>query len=415
MFEIETSDFLQSFEELKKKNDQKRPYNINLIDELHADENAHSRILVKLLSFAANNRFPIFEEFVAMLNEKLDDGAKIGKFSAPIFSNQFEYIDAYIYEEKTQSIIIENKIDWATDQEKQLERYIDSAKKTGISENKIFVVYLTDNGRKKAADYSLTEKAKNTLGMTAESKGRYIELNYHDDILPFLKEILAYLDFSKEIYLKSAVVQYIDYLEGRFGMREREKAYFDSMTKGLQSILNIQDSEIQTIAQREAVSERIIDFCGKIEDERKSSEIAPYMNALRNEIFPEKMQPRAVARYVLFHFANKEKQIIVENMPFSKAQIIWQNPKLHNIVIFIMKNGSALNVAFTANEIQFLIRTEYAKKEVLRDFFGNYKELPFTKADEYKFTLPYEEHYQNIIPELENLFSSLSTVVKDEK
>lgn len=26
------------------------PYNINIIDELHADENAHSRILMKLLN-----------------------------------------------------------------------------------------------------------------------------------------------------------------------------------------------------------------------------------------------------------------------------------------------------------------------------------------------------------------------------
>ena len=41
--------FLNEFNEIFTKEEEKLPYHINLIDELHANENAHSRILGKLL------------------------------------------------------------------------------------------------------------------------------------------------------------------------------------------------------------------------------------------------------------------------------------------------------------------------------------------------------------------------------
>ena len=43
------------------------PYNINIIDELHADENAHSRILMKLLQFNEDKSFPILDSFLKEL------------------------------------------------------------------------------------------------------------------------------------------------------------------------------------------------------------------------------------------------------------------------------------------------------------------------------------------------------------
>ena len=42
--------FINKFKEVYDKEIQKLPYHINLIDELHANENAHSRILEKLLN-----------------------------------------------------------------------------------------------------------------------------------------------------------------------------------------------------------------------------------------------------------------------------------------------------------------------------------------------------------------------------
>ena len=68
-FEKETYDKLfilsQRYEAFYKKVALKLPYHINVIDELYANENAHSRILAKLLQQkTAHNRFEILESFI---------------------------------------------------------------------------------------------------------------------------------------------------------------------------------------------------------------------------------------------------------------------------------------------------------------------------------------------------------------
>ena len=90
---IDVENFLNEFAKLKESNEQKRSYSMNIIDELHANENAHTRILIKLLSFVANNGFPIFEKFLSLLNEQLDENFKIKAFTKPKFEGQFGYID----------------------------------------------------------------------------------------------------------------------------------------------------------------------------------------------------------------------------------------------------------------------------------------------------------------------------------
>ena len=423
MFEISIDDFLKKFQELKKNNEQKRPYSINIIDELHANENAHSRILMRFLSFSSFGRKPIFENFVSLLNEKLNDSVKIKDFSDPKFEGQFNYIDIYVYERDRQSVIIENKIDWAIDQDKQIERYVKASKNAGIPNNKIYLVYLTDDGRKKAADYSLTKTAKELLGMNNNvgengSDGRYIELNYRYDILPFLKEMLAYLDFSKEVYLKAALVQYIDYLEGRYGIRTREKDYFDSIINELKEILKIKDSDIEKTSQKENVYNNINNFKTTLIDTMRKKriddkdscfleELESYLNALGNAIYPEEMRPRIIAKDVLFSFANKNKEVTRKDMPFKSACIIWSNPNMHNKIIFGTDTESVLDIVFTTETIIFQIRsTDFSN--ALWDFFTSYKKLPFAENGENEFRISFDEHYKNIKKELEELFKEMN-------
>ena len=76
----------------------------------------------------------------------------------------------------------------------------------------------------------------------SENQGRFIEINYKDDILPFLNEVFDNFSFSKEKVLKSAIFQYIDYLEGRFGMRKTEKEFEKAMNEDLLKILNLDEN-----------------------------------------------------------------------------------------------------------------------------------------------------------------------------
>ena len=54
--------------ELKKH----QPYHINLIDELHANENAHTRILVKLLQYQKNGSSFVLDSFLRLIEQMMN-------------------------------------------------------------------------------------------------------------------------------------------------------------------------------------------------------------------------------------------------------------------------------------------------------------------------------------------------------
>lgn len=54
------------------KEKQHLPYRMNIIDELHANENAHTRILLQLLRYKANGKYPILSSFLEMANGLMD-------------------------------------------------------------------------------------------------------------------------------------------------------------------------------------------------------------------------------------------------------------------------------------------------------------------------------------------------------
>ena len=280
-------EFIKNFTAKKKKNASLLQYNLNLIDELHANENAHTRILLKLLDYESNQKKVILEEFLNLLNEKLVN-QKIPILDDYRITGQFEFIDGYIWSDsKKVAIIIENKINWACDQNEQIQRYIETAKQYGINEKAIFVVYLTDNGKKKADDCSFTDYAKKMLDWKdPENQGRYIESNYLYDILPFLYEIFDKLSFSKENVLKAAIFQYIDYLEGRFGMRKNEKEYNMAMNSDILKILNLGEN----LSKKEKF-DKIVEL---------QRELWNTLDNVKNEVYPDRPEVRLKDYYEYF-------------------------------------------------------------------------------------------------------------------
>src|SRR5271157_1078994 len=115
-------DFLPEF--IKKYNEEleKIPYHINLIDELHANENAHSRILEKLLNANDKDRYCILRSFLQHL------GSPFSELSDEVVNKietQKDNIDVRV-RGKSYSLIIENKIHYAQEQKEQIKRYIEN-------------------------------------------------------------------------------------------------------------------------------------------------------------------------------------------------------------------------------------------------------------------------------------------------
>ncbi len=408
MIKPDKAEFYNNVDELIKRNMQKKAYDINLIDELHANENAHTRILMKLLEFNRDNDYFIFQKFLELINKKLDLKYKIQNLALPKFCYQWANIDGYIYQDKQIAIIIENKIRGAIDQKEQIQRYIESANKIrNISSDQIYVIYLTEDGRKKVSDYSLTPYAKEILGVKEDETGRFIEINYKEDMLPFFKDILSYLDFSKEVYLKSAIIQYIDYLDGRFGLRERENEFLDSVLSGMLEFFSIEKSEIikQTVRERAALYFDLRAYLDEIkkDNEKQYRKYESHFCRLLDFIYPKSISPGAVKNNFFFYFDRNESNKCKMH-PFTKIDIKWNS--YPNIIIFSNQNGWL--------KMEFPLDDFHDKKEIRLTVSNNYsnefsKLEGWTNDEKNQFTtnLSYEENYQLIQNDPEQFFKSV--------
>jgi len=204
-------DFLSEFIENYRKAEAKHPYRINIIDELRARENAHSRILAKLLQFKTpNGEYEILESFVQyIIQEKKCSSFCNVHVKEPYIQQEMESIDLWI-KDKDYAIIIENKIHGAPDQKEQLSRYIDSAKKM-LNEEQIYVIYLTSTHEKKPTEQTWGEYKE-------RFKERFLHLTFKDDILIWLIDKVLPNVNAKDKLLSSALEQYIDHLKEKYDL-----------------------------------------------------------------------------------------------------------------------------------------------------------------------------------------------------
>ena len=198
------------------------PYSINVIKELHANENANSRILRGLLQYSRKGHYPILQSFIKLIGTLADCDIDISIHTPELTNEQDCRIDLLIKEKKTYAIIIENKICDACDQETQIERYIEYIDGLGIPKRKIFVIYLTRDGNKEISDISLTDKAKKYLGYTNRSNGRFICMNFKDDIMPWLDTIMRMKEIQNETMMSSSIILYVDYLKEMLDARKED-------------------------------------------------------------------------------------------------------------------------------------------------------------------------------------------------
>jgi hypothetical protein len=192
---------------------EKLPYHLNIIEELHSNENAHSRILAKLLQYKNQHGFVIYDSFLNFIVSRNQDKDfnKI-KIHNPLITQEEERIDIWI-RDNNYAIIIENKIFGAGDQNEQIKRYIDVTKGYHYDEKAIFVLYMPSFTR---------ESSKQTWGNYKDSfNDRFAVVSFNEDVLEWLRNYVLPNVTIKEVYLRSAIEQYIDYLEGYSSRREQ--------------------------------------------------------------------------------------------------------------------------------------------------------------------------------------------------
>ena len=220
----------------KEKLLENAPFHFNLIDEVKANENAHSKIIGKLLRYKEHGEFMNLISFL--------DQIGLGQtFKNPRISIEKDRIDVTILG-KDYAIIIENKIHYATDQDKQISRYVDIIKSKNYPINQIYVLYLTRWGHKKVEKKSLDDDLRKELG------NRFIPINFKDHILPWVEDVLTKCR-QRDQDLIHGLKQYIDHLKGMFNQRKK----FEKMNKELNEMLAKEIKLTGTTRERNAIIE----------------------------------------------------------------------------------------------------------------------------------------------------------------
>ena len=219
--------YIKKRKEVKKK----YPYHVNPIEELHANENANSRILCAMLRYQVDGEYKILKSFVNRFfpDFQIEIGLK------PTIETEQYRIDLSIREKNKYALIVENKIHDAGLQKNQLAKYIEVLhNKEKFEYTQIYVIFLPSSGYYEPNDCSWHRHEKccdNCNGDCAlkdkepelrkkfEEEGRYQKITFREDILSWLKEDVLPQLMYKETLLQASVILYIDYLEGLFNLR----------------------------------------------------------------------------------------------------------------------------------------------------------------------------------------------------
>ena len=277
----------------KRQMEAKLPYHLNVIDELYINENGHSRILAKLLQYKSQNQhYEMLESLIDFVAENLKkDSFGSIKVVNPEITQEKERIDLWVREKGRYAIVFENKIYNAADQDAQLCRYIEKTKAYGYKDDQIYVVYLTQNEGK--PDEQSWGSYKDAF------QHRYVNLSFRDHILGWLKEQVLPNVRIKESVLRSAIEQYIDYLNGLFDLRTQNNAIKMETEKIVVEKLNLNQFEndfdkVKVLQGKiEEVNElynQLTNLKNKYYQEAREKTLAPYIQKWNEEItmlYPE--------------------------------------------------------------------------------------------------------------------------------
>ncbi|EKY21258.1 PD-(D/E)XK nuclease family protein [Capnocytophaga sp. oral taxon 326] len=230
----ENCSLLTDFSKIYKEELSKIPFRTNLLDSFNVNENAHSRLLISLLKYK-----PALHHFLNFLTKKKLN-FDISLIDKPILTVEKWRIDGLVQEEGKYAFIIENKIHNAVEQKEQIGRYIDVCKQLGYKLNQIYILYLTR--------YAENKPTIQTWGNYKESDfaGRYVKIAYKEDIIVWLEEYLQVIS-ERETIVKSAVIQYIDYLKLVFNNREIFKGMDNKLQDFLAQKLQLTDNNVKNI------------------------------------------------------------------------------------------------------------------------------------------------------------------------
>lgn len=240
MVDINLIDFVRTYS-IRYDEERTKLQRCNVIEQLHANENAHSRILVDILNYNIDGQYLFVESFKHMLAEKCSDFENLSNlFVKPEITiekrlNFGRRIDIYIENYSHYAVIIENKVNWAPDQQNQIDYYFkEISETTNLEDQEIFIVYLTRDGSKVVSENSFNEVKERVGYKGKKDTGRFLSINFKEDIIPWLQDTYNSIPKGSDyMEIMSAIYQYVEYLKIICGLKKDEKEMNEKILKEL--------------------------------------------------------------------------------------------------------------------------------------------------------------------------------------
>ncbi len=252
----ETESYLYLADEVGKlisESENKPLYDINLLDLFNVTEPMTSTIISLILKYKISGDYVLCRSFIKTFLEPRE--FRMEWFETPLITAEKDRLDVCIQEPDKYAIIIENKLKGAEFQRNQIARYIEKMRKKGYNDDRIFIIVLPDRIDQQLFNHinkSVWYLPNDWLSPNQERACAYDKLSCKCDLdLPFEfcngceKDLLEkfehrtdILDLNfiewledkcipkipkREIVLRSAVEQFVDFLKGIFNKRLNDK------------------------------------------------------------------------------------------------------------------------------------------------------------------------------------------------
>lgn len=254
----------EKLKDCEEKSPNKPPFAINYLEYYNSPEPVTSRIIRHIFAYTYNGHHLFFESFAKTFLQKA--GFNMDWIDTPVIDKDHEYkgIDILI-RDKHYAIIIENKLKGAQFQLNQLARYIATMRKEGYSDDQIFVVVLPkddvnnddlyDSVWKLPKDWQCTNSSRKCRVDSCTcwcdnkdykrkahcEKCESLKESFRKRTLFIHKELSEWLyncienntvcmpeeELHKQYVLKSAVLQFVDFLNFLYKTRENNKYKMD--------------------------------------------------------------------------------------------------------------------------------------------------------------------------------------------
>lgn len=243
-------DLVEKYRKEREKKLGQLPFRYNVLEEVRVNENAHTRLLMRLLQYD-----PARKDFFKYLEGKGFASLFASlTMSKPKITVEKYRIDGLIQKEGEYAVIVENKVCGAVDQEGQLGRYIQQCRRLEYTDDQIYILYLVDRAGKEPSEQTWEDYED----YKEKFENRTFVLSYTEDIIPWVQKFLDALESNKqekEKLLRSGVAQYLDYLKMTFmnshqiNMEEWLKVYIAEKEKV--ELKNLSDSQIKKVLMPE--------------------------------------------------------------------------------------------------------------------------------------------------------------------